>query len=265
MTVRLAATEYGPEEETGLPPVAVLHGLFGSGRNWASIAQRLAAHRPVIAFDLRNHGASAWAGGMQYGEMAEDVLAMLQERGLRRAALLGHSMGGKAAMAAALRDSDMIERLIVVDIAPVSYPPHHLGHVRAMRALDLSAIKRRGEADGLLAVAVPDAAERGFLLQNLVFEDGNARWRLNLEAIEREMSVLAGFPPLPDGAVYRGPALFLGGSRSDYLLAEHEPVILRRFPSARIERIDNAGHWVHSEQPARFLQLVEPFVAGGVQ
>ena len=261
MTVRLAATEYGSAEETGLPPLAILHGLFGSGRNWASIAQRLAAHRPVITFDLRNHGASAWSGGMQYGEMAEDVLAMLQERGLRRAALLGHSMGGKAAMMAALRDPDMVERLIVVDIAPVAYPPHHLGLVRAMRALDLSAIKRRGDADGLLAAAVPDAAERGFLLQNLVFEDDHARWRLNLEAVEREMSVLVGFPPLPDDAVYRGPALFVGGARSDYLLPEHEPAIRRRFPHARIERVEHAGHWVHAEQPAAFLRILEPFLA----
>lgn len=264
MTVRLAATEYGPEEETGAPPLAILHGLFGSGRNWASIAQRLAAHRRVIAFDLRNHGASAWAGGMQYGEMAEDVLAMLQERGWRRAALLGHSMGGKAAMLAALRDPDMVERLVVVDIAPVAYPPRHLGYVRAMRALDLSAIKRRGEADRLLAAAIPDLAERGFLLQNLVFEDGHAHWRLNLEAMEREMSVLVGFPALPDNAVYSGPTLFVGGARSDYLLAEHEPAIRRRFPNARIERIEDAGHWVHVEQPAAFLRIVEPFLAEAI-
>ena len=261
MTVRLATTEYGPETETDAPPLAILHGLFGSGRNWASIAQRLAAHRRVIAFDLRNHGASAWTGGMQYGEMAEDVLAMLQERGCRRAALLGHSMGGKAAMMAALRDPDMVERLIVVDIAPVAYPPHHLNLVRAMRTLDLSAIKRRGEADRLLAAAVPDAAERGFLLQNLAFEDGHARWKLNLEAIEREMSVLVGFPPLPDNAVYGGATLFVGGGRSDYLLPEYEPVIRRRFPHARIEWIEDAGHWVHAEQPAAFLQVVEPFLA----
>jgi esterase len=261
MTVRLAATEYGPEEETGAPPLAILHGLFGSGRNWASIAQQLAGDRRVIAFDLRNHGASAWTGGMHYGEMAEDVLAMLQERGWRRAALLGHSMGGKAAMVAALRDPDMVERLIVVDIAPVAYPPHHLGHLRAMRALDLSATKRRSEADRLLAAAIPDPAERGFLLQNLLFEDGHARWRLNLEAMEREMSVLVGFPPLPDNAVYSGPTLFLGGARSDYLLAEHEPAIRRRFPNARIERIEDAGHWVHAEQPAAFLRIVEPFLA----
>src|SRR6188508_1981367 len=113
MTVRLAATEYPSTDHAGAPPLAILHGLFGSGRNWASIAQLLARHRPVIAFDLRNHGASAWAGGMEYGEMAEDVLAMLDEQRYRPAALLGHSMGGKAAMLSALRDPDMVERLVV--------------------------------------------------------------------------------------------------------------------------------------------------------
>lgn len=264
MTVRLAATEYGDMTEAGLPPLAILHGLFGSGRNWASIAQRLAARRPVIAFDLRNHGAAAWAGGMEYGEMAEDLLAVLDERGYRRAAVLGHSMGGKAAMMAALRDPDMVERLVVVDIAPVAYPPHHLALVRAMRALDLAGIKRRAEADRLLAPAIPDAAERGFLLQNLVFEDGQLRWRLNLEAIERAIPKLGGFPAAPDNAVYRGPTLFVAGARSDYLLPEHEPAIRYLFPNAQIARIEDAGHWVHAEQPAAFLEIVEPFLAAAV-
>jgi esterase len=261
MTVRLAATEYGAIDQSGGPPLAVLHGLFGSGRNWASIAQRLAAHCRVIAFDLRNHGGSAWAGGMQYAEMAEDVLAMLAEREYRRSALLGHSMGGKAAMMAALRDPDMVERLVVVDIAPIAYPPHHLGLVRAMRALDLSAIKRRSEADAALIPAIPDPAERGFLLQNLVFDDGRPRWRLNLDAIEREMPSLTGFPAVPDNSVYQGPALFVAGDRSDYLPPEHEPAIRRLFPNARIARIADAGHWVHAEQPQAFLDIVEPFLA----
>jgi pimeloyl-ACP methyl ester carboxylesterase len=261
MTVRLAATEYGSQDHPGVVPVTILHGLFGSGRNWGSIAQRLAARRPVIAFDLRNHGASAWADGMQYGEMAEDVLAMLDERGYRRAALIGHSMGGKTAMLAALRDPDMIERLVVVDIAPVAYRPHHLALMHAMRALDLAAIKRRGEADAALAAAVPDAAERGFLLQNLVFGPG-PRWRLNLEAIERQMPTLAGFPAVPAETVYRGPALFVAGGRSDYLLPEHEPAIRRLFPQARIARIPDAGHWVHAEQPQAFVDLVEGFLDG---
>src|SRR5215210_1686592 len=128
----LNAVEYGSG-----PPLAILHGLFGSARNWAAIAQRLAERHRVVALDLRNHGASPWADGMDYAEMAEDVRHTLSALGHRRFALLGHSMGGKVAMIAALRHGDEVERLVVADIAPVAYPPHHLGRVRAMRGLDL--------------------------------------------------------------------------------------------------------------------------------
>src|SRR5260370_87379 len=213
MTLRLAAVEYGSG-----PALAILHGLFGAGRNWATIAQRLAAHHRVIALDLRNHGASPWAEGMDYAALAEDVGATLHALGYQRFALMGHSMGGKAAMMAAFAQGEEVERLVVVDIAPVAYPPRHLATVRAMRALDLGAITRRGEADARLAAAVPDMAERAFLLQNLVFENGTARWRLNLAAIEREVPVLAGFPAIPSGIASHGPALFVARGRSDYLL-----------------------------------------------
>ncbi|MBV9964633.1 MAG: alpha/beta fold hydrolase, partial [Alphaproteobacteria bacterium] len=138
MSVPLRALEYGAG-----PALAILHGLFGSGRNWASIAQRLAAQHRVIAFDLRNHGASPWADTMTYGEMAHDVRASLHSRGYSRYALMGHSMGGKVAMIAALAQGEEVERLVVVDIAPVTYPARHLGYVQAMRELDLAAISRR--------------------------------------------------------------------------------------------------------------------------
>ncbi len=256
MTFRLAAVEYGNG-----PALAILHGLFGSGRNWATIAQRLAARRRVIALDLRNHGASPWAEAMDYAELADDVRATLQALGHRRFALLGHSMGGKAAMVAALRHAEDIERLVVVDIAPVAYPPRHLEHVRAMRALDLGRLTRRSEVDSGLAAAVADPAERAFLLQNLVLNDGPPRWRLNLAAIERQMELLAGFPAMPQGAVYRGPALFIAGGRSDYLLPAQEADIRHLFPDARVARIADAGHWLHAERPQAFLDLVEPFMA----
>ena len=256
MTVRLAAVEYGSG-----PVLAILHGLFGAGRNWATVARRLAAHRRVIALDLRNHGASPWAEAMDYAALAEDVGATLRSLGHRRFALIGHSMGGKAAMMIALAQGDEVERLVVVDIAPVACPPRHLAYALAMRALDLGGITRRGEADALLAATVPDMAERAFLLQNLVFENGTVRWRLNLAAIEREMPLLAGFPAIPPGTTYRGPTLFIAGGRSDYLLPEHEPQIRRLFPNAKIARIAEAGHWVHAEQPPAFLDLVEPFLA----
>jgi esterase len=255
MTVPLAAVEGGAG-----PPLAILHGLFGSGRNWASIAQRLAERHRVIAIDLRNHGASPWAETMDYREMADDVRSTLRGRGHDRFSLLGHSLGGKVAMVAALEDGAAIERLIVVDIAPVAYAARHLGYAQAMRELDLVSIKHRSDADAALAPAIPDAAERAFLLQNLVLEDGRARWRLNLEAIEREMPRLVDFPAMPPGRAYQGPALFIAGSLSDYLRPEYEPTIRGLFPNAEIANIDNAGHWVHAEQPTAFLAVVEGFL-----
>lgn len=258
MTVlQLAAVESGSG-----PALAILHGLFGSGRNWSGIAQRLAARHRVIALDLRNHGGSPWAEAMDYGELAGDVHATLRALGCRRFALIGHSMGGKVAMMAALLDGGEVERLVVVDIAPVAYPPRHLGYAQAMRAVDLAAVRRRSDADAQLRAAVPDSAERAFLVQNLVFDDGRPRWRINLAAIEHNMPALTGFPALTSGARYAGPALFVAGGRSDYLRPEHEPEIRRLFPSARIARIADAGHWLHAERPQVFLDLVEPFLAG---
>jgi len=257
MVVPLAVVEHGAG-----PPLAILHGLFGSGRNWASIAQRLATHHRVIAIDLRNHGASPWVDTMGYGEMAEDVLSTMQARGYDRFALLGHSMGGKVAMIAALEHGTAVDRLIVADIAPVAYPLRHLAHLRAMRELDLAAIKHRSDADAALAAAIPDAAERGFLLQNLILENGRVRWRLNLSTIEHEMPRLVGFPAVPAGRTYDGPTLFVAGGLSDYLRPEHEPAIRHLFPHAEIANIDNAGHWLHAEQPAAFLAIVEGFLTG---
>src|SRR5689334_17714196 len=249
MVVALAAAEYGEG-----PPVAILHGLFGSGRNWRSVAQHLAARHRVVVFDLRNHGASPWAKGMSYGEMVDDLRVSLRARDIEHAALLGHSMGGKVAMMTALLHSDMVDRLVIVDIAPAGNPPVLLAYIRAMRAVDLRGVTRRGEVDALLAEAVPNPAERAFLLQNLVIGEGASHWRLNLEAIEREFPDIVGFPTLPAGVAYRKPALFIGGAQSNYVEPEHEPAIRRLFPQAQIVRIEGAGHWVHAEQPRAFLQ-----------
>jgi esterase len=257
MVVALAATEFGNGK-----PVAILHGLFGSAQNWASIAQRLGESDRVIAFDLRNHGASPWSETMSYAEMAEDVRAAMAARGHRRYALIGHSMGGKVAMVLALANPAEVERLVVVDIAPVAYPVPYLAYVRAMRALDLETITRRRVADTWLAATIADPAERAFLLQSLVFGDDKPHWRLNLAAIETALPLLAGFPSFAPGTAYDGPALFIAGGRSNALRPEREPAVTGLFPAAELARIDDAGHWVHAEQPDAFLALVGRFLAG---
>jgi pimeloyl-ACP methyl ester carboxylesterase len=171
-------------------------------------------------------------------------------------------MGGKVAMLMALLHPGEVDRLVIVDIAPAANPPNLLAYIRTMRAVDLGGVKRRAEVDAALAGAVPDPAERAFLLQNLVIDENAARWRLNLEAIERGFPQIVGFPDLPAGTAYRGPALFIAGARSNYIQPEHEPGIRRLFLAARIARIDGAGHWVHAEQPQAFLQTVGPFLSG---
>jgi pimeloyl-ACP methyl ester carboxylesterase len=256
--IQLAVTEYGSG-----PPLAILHGLFGSGRNWRSIAQQLAARHRILTFDLRNHGVSPWAEAMSYPEMVEDLRASRRAHGVANTVLLGHSMGGKVAMLAALLHPGEVDRLVVVDIAPVRSPPTLLAYVRAMRTADLRGITRRSEVDAELAEAVPDPAERAFLLQNLIIDAGTARWRVNLEAIERDFSAIIGFPDLPAGTAYSGPTLFVAGARSGHIRPEHEPVIRQLFPQVRIVRIKGAGHWLHAEQPQTFLRTVEPFLSSG--
>jgi pimeloyl-ACP methyl ester carboxylesterase len=255
MSVPLQAGEYGAGR-----PVAILHGLFGAGRNWTGIARRLADRHRVVVFDLRNHGAAGWAATMSYPEMAEDVRAAMIERGYPRYALLGHSMGGKVAMVAALQDAEAVERLLVVDVAPVAYAIPYRAYVTEMRGLDLSGIARRSEADAALAATIADPAERGFLLQNLTFATDGPRWQLNLDALDAAMPQIARFPTLPADSRYDGPALFVAGGRSRYLRPEHEAAVRRLFPDARIVRIEDAGHLLHVERAEAFLALAYGFL-----
>ena len=242
------------------PSAVIAHGLFGSARNWSSIARRLAVGRCVHALDMRNHGASPWTDEMTYPAMAEDLLLYIGRHGLSRPTLIGHSMGGKAAMAAALAAPHRIGRLIVVDIAPVRYRHGFASLADALMALDLDGVGKRGDADARLADAVPDAALRGFLLQNLVLREGRYVWRLNLAAIAASRQALQDFPDLPPSAVYNGPALVLGGGASDYLRPDHAAAIRRYFPNAEQRWIPGAGHWLHADRPDAFVAAVEDFL-----
>jgi pimeloyl-ACP methyl ester carboxylesterase len=250
------------ERGTG-PPLALLHGLFGQAGNFATVQRRLAAGRRVIALDLRNHGASPHAPTTAYPDMAEDVLETLRRLGALPCAVVGHSMGGKVAMCAALDAPAAVSRLVVADVAPVAYDhiDVHAPFVAAMAALDLRPGLTRAEADAALAPAVPDPAIRGFLLQNLRLGAAPA-WRLNLAAIDAALPGLVGWPD-PEGAAFPGPTLFVGGARSDYIRPDYRPAIQALFPAARFVTLKAAGHWLHADDPDGFVRVVEAFVPTG--
>jgi esterase len=249
----LHATEAGQGDS-----VVLLHGLFGSARNFGAVQQQLARRCRVIALDLRNHGASPHDGDMRYAAMAADVLQTLDGLAALPATLLGHSMGGKVAMKAALTQPDAVARLIVADIAPVAYPPHHRAIAEAMASLPLSPGMTRAQASGALSEAVPDAAMRAFLLQNLELGAAPA-WRIGLTEIIAALPVIEGWQT-PADARYGGSTLFMAGAASDYIRAEHRPAIRALFPNARFVTLKNAGHWLHAENPSGFIAVVEAFL-----
>ena len=245
------------------PPVVVLHGLLGRGRNWLSIARSLQATYTLHLLDLRNHGASPWSDEMSYAAMARDVAAYIEGEGLERPRLLGHSMGGKAAMTLALTRPELVDRLVVVDIAPVAYP--HGGfesYIRAMQAVDPATIARRAEADAALARSVPEPAMRGFLLQNLTTVNGHLAWQPNLGVLLARMKEIVDFPEDLAGHVFNGPAFCIRGERSSYVEPAGVEAWHRHFPAAPVLTVPGAGHWPHAEKPRPFLQLLEPLLAG---
>jgi len=271
--VRLSARTIG---ETG-PRVVFVHGLFGQGKNWTTIARALAAEgRRVTLLDLPNHGHSPWTDRVHYLDMAELVAAEIESFG-EPATLVGHSMGGKVAMQLALRRPELLRALVVVDIAPTDYPESggrtedpdeeaspFAAFIAAMRAVDLAGLTSREDADRALRTAVPSTMVRSFLLQSLVRNgigpEGGWRWRLNLELLARDLGELRRFPDPPPGATFDGPVLWIAGAGSTYVLDRDRPRMDELFPATRLVRIKHAGHWVHSEQPEVFLETVRRFL-----
>jgi pimeloyl-ACP methyl ester carboxylesterase len=268
---RLATRTLG---ESG-PRVVFVHGLFGQGKNWTTIAKGLAADHRVTLVDLPNHGHSPWTDRVDYLDMAELLAAELEQFG-EPVTLVGHSMGGKVSMQLALRRPELLRALVVVDIAPVEYPLQggrtddpdeeaspFAAFIAAMLAMDLDRLATRGDADAALQAAVPSRMIRSFLLQSLVREGSGGdgwRWRLNLELLERDLGELRGFPEPPPGAVFDGPVLWIAGANSAYVLDDDRPRMDALFPATRLVRIRNAGHWVHSEQPDIFLETLRRFL-----
>ena len=240
------------------PPLVIAHGLFGSGRNWGVIARRLADTRDVWAVDMRNHGESPRFPTHSYPDLAADLAEVITSIG-SPADLLGHSMGGKAAMQIALTRPDLIRRLVVADIAPVAYSHDQTRHIDAMRALDLTGLTTRGEADRRLSALIEDPGLRAFFLQSLDLKaEGGPRWRLNFDVLEAEMPKIVGWPGT-QGRFDR-PTLFLTGSESHYVKPDHRETIRALCPVARFARLPGAGHWLHAEKPREFEETVRVFL-----
>ncbi|KAK6184361.1 hypothetical protein SNE40_006846 [Patella caerulea] len=261
--VKLSYTEYG-NGNSSKKPLILLHGLFGSKSNWHSLAKKLALDgRKVIAVDARNHGESEHSSVMNYDVMATDVETLLDNLNLDRVVLLGHSMGGKVVMTTALKHPERVEGLIVVDVSPTFSSSMGLeNYAKKMRDIKINQgstlSQARKDVNRQLELVVQSAGVRQFLLTNLVEEEGHYKWRLNLDAIIGNFQQILEFPKY--NTTFDRATLFIGGTKSQYIRGETTPEIHRLFPKCSIEMVQDAGHWVHSEKPREFLEIVKTFL-----
>ncbi len=248
-------SEYGAAAPDA-PTLVIAHGLYGSGRNWGVIAKRLSDGRRVVTPDMRNHGLSPRSDSHSYRDLAGDLADLITSLE-GPVDLCGHSMGGKAAMALALTRPELVRRLIVADIAPVAYTHTQAMFIDAMRAVDLTRVTRRSDAETQLADAGVERALQSFFTQSLDVPE--KRWRLNLDALEAEMPRIIGWPDDIQGR-FNGPTLFLSGGASDYVRPEHRDRIKSLFPAARFAKLPGAGHWLHAEKPRDFEAALRTFL-----
>ncbi len=245
------------------PLVAFCHGLFGQGKNWTTIAKAVATDHRVLLVDMPHHGKSPWRDHFDYVDVADQVAELFSADD--PVALVGHSMGGKASMVLALRHPELVERLCVVDVSPVTYRSRSefAGYIEAMQSLDLGSLERRADADAALVDAVPDPTVRSFLLQNLRRHDDGWAWQPNLAVLGRDLDELGSWPEEALAATppYDGKTLWVAGQESRYVREEFVPAMDHWFPRNRRVTIKGAGHWVHSEQPAVFTEVLRRFLA----
>ena len=242
--------------------IVFCHGLFGQGRNWTGVAKALGDEHRSLLVDLPHHGRSSWDGDIDYLTMADHVAELCSAED--PVTLVGHSMGGKVAMVLALRHPELVARLCVVDIAPVDYDgsSEFGGYVEAMRGLDLEAIERRADAEEALSAQVTSRTVRDFLLQNLRRDGAGWRWQADLEGLGAALPEIADWPTDRLGAAtYDGPVLWVSGSESAYVKPEHTEEMSRRFPHHRRVVVKGAGHWVHSQKPEVFVEVLRRFAS----
>jgi len=254
MAVKLAFEEFG---DTANKPLIILHGFFASSRNWRQIAKKLAGQCHVYVVDMRNHGLSPHVPEMDYPAMAEDLAVFMDELNLQTADLLGHSMGGKAAMWFALTQPERVDHLIVADISPVSYQHSFDNTINALKQLPLDQISNRKQADDLLSASIAELSYRQFLLQNLQLNDGEYSWRINLDYFYQTADNIIAFPSAEQIEPYKGKVLFIMGGNSTYTDKE---AIETSFPTAEISTIKGANHWLHIDKPIEFVNSIINFL-----
>ncbi|ADX68000.1 MULTISPECIES: alpha/beta fold hydrolase [Weeksella] len=236
----------------------IIHGLFGQLDNWNTLGKEYAKYYTTHLIDLRNHGRSFHSTDMSYDAMIQDLLTYMAHYNIEKVHLLGHSLGGRLAIDMAMNYATKINKLIVADMSPKAYPPHHNMIFKALNSVDFSKAKTRQDVDEMLKTYIPEMSIRQFLLKN-VYHNGNGyAFRFNLPALYREYNNLVG-KDLSDGE-FNGPTLFLGGEKSDYILPEDDFIIRKRFPHAEIDYVSNAGHWLHAENPKEFMQKTLTFL-----
>lgn len=242
-------------------PLIILHGVFGSSDNWQTLGKVFAEDHQVFLVDLRNHGNSPHHDHFDYNVMRDDVIELMDDQSIQQAVVLGHSMGGKVAMNIASTYPDRVEKLIVVDIAPKVYPPHHQKIFEGFHSVDLKNLQSRSDADKQMSEVISNFGIRQFILKNLHREsDGTFSWKLNLNAIENAANNI-GDSSITESS-YEGPTLFIAGGASDYILQEDYSQIQTLFINSSVHTIENAGHWVHAEKPQELASMVITFLNG---
>jgi len=252
--MKLFLRKYGTGE-----PLIIMHGLFGTSDNWNTLAKNYGEHFTTYVVDMRNHGQSPHSDEWNYDVMADDIIELMDSENIKTANIIGHSMGGKTAMFLACKFPDRVSKLVVTDIAPKYYAPHHQEIIDALKSVDLTTVSARKEVEQHIEDKIPEPGVRQFLLKSLYWnDDKQLAWRFNLDVISNNINNVG--EELPRTYHYEGPTLFIRGSKSHYITDNDIDQIIEHFPAARLTTIDNAGHWIHAEQPKDFLDITMDFL-----
>lgn len=259
MTNEILHSKIYGQEKSGMP-LLVFHGLFGMLDNWGTFGRELGENQPIHLIDLRNHGRSFHSNRMSHNDLANDILHYMEFHQIEKANLLGHSLGGKAVMQFAIQHLEKVAKLIIVDIAPKSYPPHHQGIIKALKSVDFTQVKSRGEVEKILSEYIPEKSVVFFLTKSLYWTpEKQLNWRFNLDALAENYNEFVG--NAIQFGTFEGDTLFVAGEKSNYILPQDNFLMKQQFPNYQLTKIANAGHWVQAENPTDFTEVVKRFLA----